>query len=637
MNVVGMVKGLFSEITSHWNKPEAGKQVPYKEMAAYSVGGIGVQFIITMVGYLALSGSSMILTVAIGISLRDLQTMTVITSILGFVTTPIRGMIFDNTRSKAGKFRPYILTMGIPSAAFAALMVFMPYDSMSYGMKFIAVLVLYNLMNLFAPFYTTAYTSLPMVMSSNTDERTSVFAYSSVIYSLAPTITGAVVPLMGDMSKLKTYQLVIPIFSIIGLGVGMLAYFGTKEKIIVSKQYTPKVKFFDGLKSLSINKYFWLIYGSSWLNFLTLSFNSIFGWVFIMGMNGDNSKAGILALLNLLSGTASLPGMLFAPQIIKKFGKKNIAIISAVIQVVTLLGMAVGTNSYAMIFLFMYLRNFAVSIQMVYLPAMKADTLDYQQYKTGSRLEGMMEQIGGLIGSFILMGTGYVMPEILRRFGLDNNYEDLRDAAFRGKMVAVVAVCTAIGVVMSTLPFLFYNLSEKKHGNIIKVLRVRAMFEDFGNNELDDAELIETMNGIRSAEEILDNKELNAGDKKEMQIFEAAKITIEELNKFKKDEMIKKVSDAKLIVSKGTLVEEPNPVNLQTAIDMPENTKDEIKLRKKAIKAAEVEIQKFNKAEKAFVQARKLVREAENYSRYDEICQRYDSIKANLVPETKGK
>lgn len=637
MNVVGMVKGLASEITSHWNKPAAGKQIPYKEMAAYSVGGVGVQFIIAMIGYLALSATSMILTVAIGISLRDLQTMVVISSILGFITTPIRGMIFDNTRSKAGKFRPYILTMGIPSAIFATLMVFLPYDSMSYGVKFISVLVIYNLMNLFAPFYTTAYNSLPMVMSSNSDERTSVFAYSSVIYSLAPTITGAVVPLMGDMSKLQTYKLVIPLFSVIGLGISMLAYFGTKEKIIVSKQYTPKVKFIDGLKSLSVNKYFWLIYGSNWLGFLGLTFGSLFNWVFIMGMNGDNSKAGILSLLTLLSGTASLPGMLFAPQIIKKFGKKNVAIFAAVIQVAGLLGMAVMNSSYALIFIFMYVRNLAGSIQMVFLPAMKADTLDYQQYKTGSRLEGMMEQIGGLIGSFILMGTGYIMPEILRRFGLDNNYNDLREVAFRGKIITVVAVCTAISVVMSALPFLFYNLSEKKHGNIIKVLRVRAMFEDFGNNELDDAELIETMDGIRSAEKILGNKDLNTNDKKEMQIFEAAKITLEELNKFKQKEMIEKVSDARIIVSKGTLMPEPSPVNLKTAIDMPEETKEEIKLRKKAIKVAEEEINKFNKAEKAFVEARKLVRQADNYVRYDEICQRYDAIKAGQVSETVGQ
>lgn len=628
MKVIDLVKGLVNEVSTYWRKPAKGKQVPYREMAAYSVGGIGVQFIIAMVGYLALSTTSMVLTLGIGISVANLQTMVVITTIVGFITTPIRGMIFDNTKSKAGKFRPYILTMGIPSAIFATLMVYMPYESMSSTMKFVVVLVLYNLLNLFSPFYVTSYNSLPMVMSSNSDERTSIFSYSTVIYSLAPTITGAVVPLMGDMSKISTYKLAIPLFCIIGLGISFLAYFGTKEKIIVSKQYVPRVKFFDGLKALSVNKYFWVIYGSGWLNFMSLGFGSLFNWVFILGMNGDNSKAGILSLITLISGTASLPGMLFAGPIIKKMGKKNVAIVSAFIQVIALVGLAFFHNSYALVFIFMYLKNIGASIAMIYTPSMKADALDYQQYRTGTRLEGMMEQIGGLLGSVILMVTGYAIPAILSRYGLTDNYDMLRDDTFRGTIVTVVVVCTIIGIIMSTIPFFFYDLSEKKHRNIIKVLRIRAMFEDFGHGQLDNEELIETMDGIRIAEETLNNKKLNTDDKKEMEIYEAAKMTIEELSKFKNEDMIKKVNEAKGIVALGTNLDEPNPQILQSAVNMPETTAEEKKLRKEEIKKAEAELRKFNTEEKAFVDARRLVNEERNYSRYNEICELYEKIKS---------
>lgn len=628
MKVIDLVKGLVNEVSTYWRKPAKGKQVPYREMAAYSVGGIGVQFIIAMVGYLALSTTSMVLTLGIGISVANLQTMVVITTIVGFITTPIRGMIFDNTKSKAGKFRPYILTMGIPSAIFATLMVYMPYESMSSTMKFVVVLVLYNLLNLFSPFYVTSYNSLPMVMSSNSDERTSIFSYSTVIYSLAPTITGAVVPLMGDMSKISTYKLAIPLFCIIGLGISFLAYFGTKEKIIVSKQYVPRVKFFDGLKALSVNKYFWVIYGSGWLNFMSLGFGSLFNWVFILGMNGDNSKAGILSLITLISGTASLPGMLFAGPIIKKMGKKNVAIVSAFIQVIALVGLAFFHNSYALVFIFMYLKNIGASIAMIYTPSMRADALDYQQYRTGTRLEGMMEQIGGLLGSVILMVTGYAIPAILSRYGLTDNYDMLRDDTFRGTIVTVVVVCTIIGIIMSTIPFFFYDLSEKKHRNIIKVLRIRAMFEDFGHGQLDNEELIETMDGIRIAEETLNNKKLNTDDKKEMEIYEAAKMTIEELSKFKNEDMIKKVNEAKGIVALGTNLDEPNPQILQSAVNMPETTAEEKKLRKEEIKKAEAELRKFNTEEKAFVDARRLVNEERNYSRYNEICELYEKIKS---------
>lgn len=629
MKVTQLIKSLVSEVRGHWKTPGHGKQVPYREMAAYSVGGIGVQFIIGMVGYLALSTTSLILTVSIGISVKDLQTMTVISTVIGLLTSPLRGMIFDNTKSKAGKFRPYLLTMGLPSAALASLMVFLPYSEMSYTMKFVSVLVIYNLMNLFAPFYTNSYNSLPMVMSSNSDERTQIFSYSSVIYSLAPTITGAVVPLMGDMSKIDTYKLVIPLFSVIGLGLSLLAFFGTKERIIVSKQYVPKVKFFDALKALSINKYFWIIYGSGWLNFLSLVYGSLFNWIFILGMNKDNDKAALLSLLTLLSGTASLPGMLFAPPIIKKFGKRNVALASAFLQILALGGMALVPNSYGMVFVFMYIKNLATSISIVYTPAMKADALDYQQFRTGTRLEGMMEQIAGLLGSVLVMGTGYVMPYILEQYGLVNNYDDLRNDAFRGTIVAVVAVCTLIGTVISTVPMLFYDLSEKKHSNMIKVLRIRALFEDFGNQQLTDEELITTMEAVRSAQAIVDQGVPERVNKKDLRNYEAAQITLDELYKFEQEAMQKKLAVAKIIVDRGPLhLQEPNPANLQNAIAMPENTKDEKKMRSAAIKSAEKEIQTFKKCEKEYVTAKKLVEEFENYSRYDEIKARYQALTA---------
>ena len=40
------VKNLVSSVKTHWTTPPEGRYVPYKEIAAYSVGGIGVKFVI---------------------------------------------------------------------------------------------------------------------------------------------------------------------------------------------------------------------------------------------------------------------------------------------------------------------------------------------------------------------------------------------------------------------------------------------------------------------------------------------------------------------------------------------------------------------------------------------------------------
>ena len=247
---------LVNEIRTHWNVPAKRKYVPYKEIVAYSVGGIGVQFIASMIGLIALNAGSFLVGASIGIDVMGMQTITAISTVIGIITAPTRAMIFDNTRSRMGKFRPYLLYMGLPSALLYMLFVYMPYENMDSTEKFITVLVIYNLIQFCSPFYTTAYSSLVQVMSPDTKERAWIIEISSFVYSLAPTITGPVMPLIGPLDNINTYRIAAPIFCLIGFAMSMLCVFGTKEKVIVPKRYIPKVGFFEGMKKVCKNKYF---------------------------------------------------------------------------------------------------------------------------------------------------------------------------------------------------------------------------------------------------------------------------------------------------------------------------------------------------------------------------------------------
>lgn len=55
------IRGAVTDITSHWKKPAQGKYIPYKEFAAYSVGGIGVNTINSLFGYVALNANCLLI------------------------------------------------------------------------------------------------------------------------------------------------------------------------------------------------------------------------------------------------------------------------------------------------------------------------------------------------------------------------------------------------------------------------------------------------------------------------------------------------------------------------------------------------------------------------------------------------
>ena len=530
---MGKISNILKTIKSNWSSAPEGSYVPYKEIVSYSVGGAGVYFITAIVGMIGLSAGSMIVGASIGIKAMDLQTMNVISTLIMLLIAPTRAMLFDNTKSKMGKFRPYILTLGLPTAVIGTVFVYLPYETMEYKEKLMAVFVCYTLLQFFSPFYSSAYSGLVQVMSANSRERSWIIEISSIIYSFAPTVINPVMPLIGPLDSIKTYRIGFPIFCTIGVIVSMLCVFGTKERVIVPKQYVQKMNFFEGLKKVSHNKYFWIINISQWVAFLNQGYANIFQWIFYYGMNNP----AVYSLMTVIKGEAYTPGMVAAAPLTNKLGKKRVCLISLSIQVVCLCLMMFLYKNYILLFICIFIKEMVGAVSIIYLPAMKADMMDYQQYKTGDRLEGFIEQGGILIGSILGLATGYFMPLVFRTYGLTNNYDDLYNADFRTPLVRVVIICAIFGTILSIIPFLFYDLSEEKRKNMINALKIRAMFADFEHEDFDTS-VLSNLELVYEARKALKEYE-NYQTKAEKEKYLGAKILCDEVEKLKTEDFNK--------------------------------------------------------------------------------------------------
>ncbi|MGN1162173.1 MAG: MFS transporter [Candidatus Fimenecus sp.] len=521
-----LVKNTLQTVKSNWKTAPQGKYVSYRELAAYSVGGAGVYFIISIVGMIVLNAGSMIVGASIGLKAVDLQTINVFSTLIILLFTPVRAMMFDNTRSKMGKFRPYVLTLGLPTAFLGILFVYLPYETMEYNQKLLSVFVVYTLLQFFSPFYLSAYAGLVQVMSANSNERSWIIEVSSIIYSFAPTVINPVIPLIGPMDNLKTYRIAFPVFCILGLAVSMICVFGTKERVIVPKRYVQKMGFFEGFKKVAKNKYFWIINVSGWIGFLSQGYSYLFQWVFYYGMNNKY----IYSIMVILKGEASTPGMLLGAPLTNKLGKKRICLMSLGVQTLCLALMLFCYKNYILFFLLMFIKDMFGALSIIYMPSMKADVMDYQQYKTGDRIEGFIDQIGGMIGGGLALLTGYAIPLILRANGLTDNYDDLYSADFRNPIIRIMLICGLIGTALSVIPYFFYDLTEEKRAGMIKALKIRALFDDFIHGEVPDDVLISTVEEIHDAVQTLqkcnEDKDTKSPD------YITAKIAAEEFKKY---------------------------------------------------------------------------------------------------------
>lgn len=517
--------------------------------------------------------------------------MAVASTIIGFGITIGRSYIIDSARFKSGKFRPWLAITGIPTVIIAVVFVWLPYETMSYMQKVIAVFLCYNLLQCFYPFFQQAYTDLANVISPNSHERTDIVSVSSIIYSMAPSLTGLFVPMLstltGGLNSITTYRIIHPLVAVVGLLLSYVAYAGTRERIIVAESHVTQFKFSDAFRAVAKNKYFWITSLAGWLGFLEGAVGVIIGWTFIYAYP---DRMGLYGVATTLIGNAALWAMLICPIAIRVLGKRNLLIWCNVTNVV-LIGLLypLYNNIPALIILY-YLNGFINSFSIVYNPGINADMRDYQQYFTGERIDGMFGAVG-IIGSFIGMFTGMVLPTIYQMLGLEDNYDVLEVASFREDMFDVLIIAAVIGAALNFVPYLFYDLTETKQRGIVKVLKIRAMFEDYGNGILRDESIVEAIDIIDEANLLYKDRTLMT-TKDDIKKAERLPARTPEEKEFKKNE-IKRLKAAYKEFNTQNRGIKKDRINQAKA--MPKSTDAEKAARKAAIKAAKKENRELNK------------------------------------------
>ena len=357
-----------------------------------------------------------------GISAGVIGSMFLISKIFDGITDLIAGLIVDKTKNKWGKARPWLLWLSIPTGLSIAL-IFMVPDS-SPTVKLIYAFITYNLFtSIMFTMVGVAKNALMALMTQNPMERGNL-AIFTMLFGLGGSILGFsvtmpfVFKLGGDINA---WRIVFAIYGLITTISLLIAFLNIKESVTAAESSSIKenMTFIEGIKNFFQNKYFVLALAVSVAVTLGLQLNSGAQMYFYTYVMQDPMLMTSLSMTSLVPTVLSIV-FLAAPSL-RFFGKKGSVYIGAsgMILAYILRGLAVNSQSMTLLIAGTILGGLVVGPLSVPINTFAADAVDYGEYKTGKRIEGIGSSVvtfsqklsAGLASAIIgwvLALTGYI-------------------------------------------------------------------------------------------------------------------------------------------------------------------------------------------------------------------------------------
>ena len=380
---------------------------------------------------------------------------------------------------KHGRFKPFILLCGLPSALLLSAIPYLPVQNTTYTNKLIILHFAFTLMSYFYNNFAGVNT-LVTFMTPNSQERQKLHSIAPIISGAFSSIVGALLPMLitktGGYLHINTYKVFIPIFTISGALIALVAVF-CKERIIEPPmEKRERVTFFKGAKNVLKNKYFWITKVSNIIGQWQGLVGNLLSWWFVYSLRME-WFSGIAANIVVMGMTI---GNILCPILTKRFQKKNILISFRGVTILTvlLIALAVKMENIFIFMVAMILKNTIAPIVDGVNVGLNADILTYHQWKYGERADSMSGVFDWFLNP-VNVTIGYIMPWLLSMMGFTSDWDVLFDTQILNNVFNLYTWGSVIGLVLLTAPFVFYDLTKEKHDMCVKELqeRVRAIEE----------------------------------------------------------------------------------------------------------------------------------------------------------------
>ena len=392
---------------------------------------------------------------------------------------PVMGILADRTRTRWGKFRPWVLWTAVPWAVVMILAYTTPKGWSTGAMIAYAAITNGLLMTLYS-MNDMPYSALGGVMTGDLDERTKLNSYRFVAVNIAQFVVGGfTLPLVAKFAighdRQYGWRMTMTVWAGLCLVLFLITFLATRERIEPPQEAatSPKRDFLDLIKNSP-----WRVMAvMTLIHFAILSFrggalynyyhhyadkDAMYNFVAKLGLTGTAGTSGGLletlgyivhedksnaadvfnSIINMVGTATIIIVIILSPPLSRKFGKKVIAVAGfALTSLGSLAFYLLGSsNVVGMLLLTILIAVFyAPTIPLVW--AIFADVADYSEWTIGRRFTGMVfATIGFALKSGLALGSASFLWIMQGFFRYDTQQPATPDAIAGYRFTSGIAV-----------------------------------------------------------------------------------------------------------------------------------------------------------------------------------------------------
>lgn len=447
-----------------------------KEMVSYTFGGLGDSILSGMVSTFFM----IFATAVLKISPITIGTILLISKFVDAFCDPIVGVLMDNTRTKYGKLRPYILFGGLFWAAMTALLFINP-SFASETLKIAYVFVVYTLWGIGFALFDVPYWSMSAIITTDSNKRNSIVSLTRS----ATTIGALIVSLAGGILVSKFadlpysgqgYSYLGWLFSILAAISFVILFFVSKERV---KPQTEKITFKSMINILKINKPLQAYIISQFLQVLTMVTQALTSYYAIYNLGNISLMSFIMIpiMIGFLLTPVIVPKLLKVIEITKLFFYSAIASLA-----VGVIYYVVGYESLTFVFIISIFSGLFMSMSMTLSTLYVVDAIDYAEWKTGYRAEGIMFATQSLTAKIMSALSSFVTGVLLTMVGFNTSASTQSSFTLNGIFFMFV-LGAGISALLGSIPLLMCKYKGKERMKILEELR-RKREESIGESKI---------------------------------------------------------------------------------------------------------------------------------------------------------